>query len=91
MTTEYAQTNVPDWFDKLQNVIQNQEIDVDEPAEAEPNNREKWMKISGRHVPFENAGKSSEENHDWQRDRLRYTDQEIGEMPTWIKTKKEHS
>ena len=91
LQTEYAQTNVPDWFDKLQNVIQNQEIDVDEPADAEPSNREEWMIISDRRVPFEYAGESSEENHDWQRDRLGYTDQQIGEMPTWIKTKKEQS
>ena len=40
LQTEYAQTNVPDWFDKLQNVIQNQDIDVNQPAEEEPNNHE---------------------------------------------------
>ena len=27
--------------------------------------------------------------HDWYQGRAKYTDQHIGEMPTWIKTKKE--
>ena len=91
LQTEYAQTNVPDWFDKLQNVIQNQEIEAEEPAEAEPNNREEWMIISDRHAPFENTVESSARSHDWHHDRLQYTDQQIGEMPTWIKTMKEQS
>ena len=91
LQTEYAQTNVPDWFDKLQIVIQNQEVEESEPMETEPNNHEEWMIISDRHTPFQNAVESSVQSHGWHRDRLRYTDQQIGEMPTWIKTKKEQS
>lgn len=89
LQTEYAQTNVPDWFDKLQNVIQNQEIQDEEPTEAETINREEWMIISDRNTPFQNVGQSSDELYDWQRDRLRYTEQQIGEMPSWIKNNRE--
>ncbi|XP_020896155.1 uncharacterized protein LOC110235051 [Exaiptasia diaphana] len=89
LQTEYAQTNVPDWFDKLQNAIQNQEIEFEEPAESAPNNREEWMILSDRNIPFENSCVSSGQSHDWQSDRLCYTEQQIGEMSSWIKTKRE--
>ena len=76
MQTEYAQVNVPDWFDKFQSVIQNQDLQQEEPAEAEPNNCEEWMILSDRITPFENYDQSSHESYDWQRDRLRYTKQD---------------
>ena len=91
LQTEYAQINVPDWFDKLQNVIQNQEVEEDAPAEAKPHNREEWMIISDINTPFESAIETSAPSYDWHRSRLGYTEQQIGEMPTWIKTKKEQS
>ena len=62
LQTEYAQTNVPDWFDKLQNVILNQEIQDEQPTEAETISREEWMIISDRNTPFENVGQSSDES-----------------------------
>ncbi|KXJ28685.1 hypothetical protein AC249_AIPGENE19388 [Exaiptasia diaphana] len=67
-----------------------QEIDVNESVETEPNNREEWMIISDRHTPFEHTSDLSAEGHNWQHDRLRYTEQQIGEMPTWIKVNKEY-
>ena len=92
LQTPYAEANVPDWFDKLQDVIQNQEEPDSEPVESDSNNtREEWMIISDLHTPFENSDQGSASTHDWHQDRVRYTDQEIGEMPTWIKTKKEQA
>lgn len=49
------------------------------------------MIISDIHTSFENGSQSSCESHEWQLDRLRYTEQQLGEMPSWIKTKKEQS
>jgi hypothetical protein len=49
------------------------------------------MIISDLHTPFENCDETSTSTHDWHQDRARYTDQQIGEMPTWIKIKKEQA
>ena len=52
LQTPYAKTNVPDWFDKLQSVIQNQEEPENQLVDAQSENtqsenaREEWMIIS---------------------------------------------
>jgi hypothetical protein len=89
LQTPYAEANVPDWFDKLQTVIQSQEEPVSDPVEPDNNTREEWMIISDLHTPFQNSGQTPESTHDWHQDRAQYTDQQIGEMPAWIKTMKE--
>ena len=88
--TPYAQTHVPDWFDKLQSVIHSQaEPDV-EPVELQNiDTRDEWMILSDLHTPFQNSEQNSDMIHYWHQDRAKYTNQQIGEMPTWIKTKKE--
>ena len=92
LQTPYAEANVPDWFDKLQDVIQNQEEPDNQPVELDSSNtREEWMIISDLHTPFENGGQSTMSTHDWHQDRVRYTDQQIGEMATWIKTQKDQA
>jgi hypothetical protein len=40
-----GQSNVPDWFNKLQAVIQTQESE-DEPSEEQETTREEWMILS---------------------------------------------
>ncbi len=45
LQTPYGQSNVPDWFDKLQAVIQSQEPE-DEPSEEQERTREEWMVLS---------------------------------------------
>ncbi len=89
LQTPYGQSNVPDWFDKLQAVIQSQELD-DEPSEEQERTREEWMILSDLHTPFDNSDQTSESMHDWHLDRANYSEQQIHEMPTWIKTNKEH-
>ena len=91
LQTPYAQTEVPDWFDKLQDVIQNQDQLHDETVESNSNTREEWMILSDLHTPFENSNVNSSSSHDWYQDRARYSEQQIGVMPSWIKTKKEES
>ncbi len=89
LQTPYGQSNVPDWFDKLQAVIQSQEPE-DELSEEQERTREKWMILSDLHTPFDNSDQTSESTHDWHLDRANNSEQQIHEMPTWIKTEKEN-
>ncbi len=88
LQTPYGQSNVPDWFDKLQAVILSQEPE-DEPSEEQERTREEWMILSDLRTPFDNSEQTSESTHDWHLDRANYSEQQIHEMPTWIKTNKE--
>ena len=60
LQTPCGQTNVPDWFDKLQTVIQSQQEPEDEPCEEQGNTREEWMILSELHTPFENSEQTRE-------------------------------
>ncbi len=89
LQTLYGQSNVPDWFDKLEAVIQSQEPE-DEPSEEQERTQEEWMILSDLNTPFDNADQTSGSTHDWHLDRANYSEQQIHEMPTWIKTNKEN-
>ena len=88
LQTPYGQINVPDWFDKLQTIIQSQIEPEDEPSEEQGTTREEWMILSELNTPFDTSEQTSQSTHDWQQDRANYSDQQIHEMPTWIKSKK---
>ena len=81
LQTSYGQLNVPDWFDKLQAVIQSQESEP-EPEEQQQVTREEWMILSDLHTPFSNSHQTSNSEHDWHLDRASYSEQQIDEMPT---------
>lgn len=91
MQTGYAQTNVPDLFDKLQHFIQIQEELHNEYLQPDNTSCEEWMIISDLHTPSELSDATSPSYHDWHLDRVRYTDHQIGEMSAWLKTKKEQA
>ena len=88
LQTPYGQSNVADWFDKLQAVIQTQEAE-DEPSEEQETTREEWMILSYLNTPFDNCEQTPESTYDWHLDRANYSEQQIHGMPTWIKTNKE--
>ena len=72
---------MPDWFDKLQTIVQSQEeansVSVDV---ASSNTREEWMILADLNTPFNNSSyEQTQLVHDWQEDRSHYTDQQIGE------------
>jgi hypothetical protein len=90
LQTPYAQANVPDWFDKLENAIQSKKKPENSPQEQDSVDREEWMVISDLRTPFENSEQTESTGY-WHQDRASYTDQQIGEMPNWIKTMKEQS
>ena len=84
LQTPYGQTRVPEWFDKLQSVIQSpQEPDVQ--TEVQDNTCEEWMILADLNIPFQNSEETPELTHNWQQDRANYSDQQIREMPLWIK------
>ena len=70
LQTPYGQINVPDWFDKLQDVVQSQETD-NEPVVAQEVTREEWMILSDLNTPFENSDQLPEFTHDWHGDQGR--------------------
>ena len=50
---------------------------------------QEWMIISDLHMPFETSDQDSSTLYNWQQDRTGYTEQQIGEMPPWIKAQKD--
>ena len=90
LQTPYAQSNVPDWFDKLQAVIQNQEPE-DEPFVEQETTREEWMILSDLNIPFDNSEQTPDSTYDWHLDRANYSEQQIQEMSTWIKKTKRNT
>ena len=89
LQTPYGQSNVPDWFDKLQAVIQSQEPE-NELSQEQERTWEEWMVISDLHTLFDNSlGQTPETKQNWHLDSANYSEQQIQEMPTWIKKNKE--
>jgi len=81
LETPYAEKNVPDWHEKLENV-QNYSYDgtnVQETTQELPA-REEWMLLSDQPQQIVNS------HYNWQSDRLKYQQSQIQEMSSWIKT-----
>ncbi len=74
LQTPYGQSNVPDWFDKLQAVIQSQEPE-DEPSEEQERTREEWMILSDLHIHLTTLTKHQSQTHDWHLDESHYSEQ----------------
>ena len=75
---------------KLQSLVESQQEPEDEPCEEQGTIREEWMILSELNTSFDNSEQTLESTHDWHQDRANYSDQQIHEMPTWIKTKKDN-
>lgn len=71
LQTPYAQDNVPQWFDKLQTVIQCQGEPDSNLDDEESVTREEWMVISDLHTPFVDSNPAGP-NVDWLEDRGHY-------------------
>ena len=93
LETPFAKDNVPDWSDKLSS-CQNQANDNsgDVVPILEAIEREEWMHLADL-IPGLFVDDGTQErclpNFVWQIDRNNYTESEIAEMPSWVKTKKE--
>lgn len=84
---------MPDWFDKLQTIVQSQGETNSECVDvAAANTREEWMILADVNTPFNNNSyEQTQLVRDCQEDRSHYTDQQIGEMPTWVTRNKVQS
>ena len=92
LNTSYAKAHVPDWNQKLSNTLGNINLphfeEIDNPQPMQP---EQWMILSD----FYNLDKqcnlneiSEQSCYDWNSDSLKYTIQQISEMPSWLSTSK---
>lgn len=68
LQTPYAKANVPEWFEKLQAVVESQEetcnghVDV-----ASASTREEWMILADLHTPFKSSDEQTHSKHDWRK------------------------
>ena len=95
LDTPYAEQHVPDWYEKLHSIQNQPEEQPDtESSTHELPQREEWMVLAdlvpGSSVNNNNNMQETQQPEcDWQNDKLKYHDHQIGEMPSWIKTKKD--
>jgi len=82
----------PTGLTNCNSVIQNQEEPENQLVDAQSENTqsenacEEWMIASDQITPFhDHSQTNSESTHDWHSDRFNYSEQQIGEMTTWIK------
>ena len=96
LETPYAKEHVPDWHDKFDTVHNYNKHDTDtEHTTQELPQREEWMLLTDL-VPrsFLTTDKPQQivnSDYNWQNDRLKYQDNQIREMSSWIRTNKETS
>ena len=91
LQSPYGQNHVPQWLEKLEAIVLSQVEPDNDPFEQDINTREEWMILSDLHTPFDNSEPNQELTHDWHEDRHHYTDQQMGEMPTWIRVMKDQN
>lgn len=90
LQTEFARENIPDWLDKIHCIDEWSEV-----AKSDDNflcanpDREEWMHLAEL-IPGKFVNNDMLNNDvviDWQNDKCKYSSQEIGEMPNWIRNK----
>lgn len=91
LNTSFAKEHVLQWAERLQNVLHNIELSNDQHVENEQHIQEEGMILSDYHNSNShfNSQNLAENSCNWQLDSTKYTEQQIGEMPNWIKMKKD--
>lgn len=93
MSSPETAFHVPNWEEKLHDAIENAELDNTDNVSVveDETSQEEWMILASFHTNgLANASSSIVNSHDWHCDAVEYTDQQIGEMPSWITAKKEN-
>ena len=91
LNTAYAKKNVQNWSQKISDVLDNIQLPVYEQSDnQEQHQQEEWMILSEFYKSGEQSNKAPlpHSNYDWTIDSMKYTTQQIGEMPSWINTSK---
>ena len=93
LNTAYAKKHVQNWSQKISDVLDNIQLPVYEQSDnQEQHQQEEWMILSDFYKSGEqsNTAPLPHSNYDWTIDSMKYTTQQIGEMPSWINTSKEN-
>ena len=94
LQTPLAQSSVPNWLNKLADVENQHENSLNEghvPVDnTDDTDREEWMILNDLTVAFHRNSHALLSNFNWHQNNSKYTLQQIGEMPSWISTKKEN-
>ena len=91
LNTAYAKKHVQNWSQKISDVLENIQLPVYEQSDnQEQHHQEEWMILSDFYKSGEqsNTAPLPHSNYDWTIDSMKYTTQQIGEMPSWINTSK---
>lgn len=88
LNTDYSKSHVSNCIDNLQNVIEGSRETISEHDEQQDNKVEEWMILSNLNKPFQSE-ESSDTDTDGHLDSQHCSQQQIGEIPTWIQTNKE--
>lgn len=89
LQSSYAKEHVPDWHEKL-HVAQNYsegDTDIGETVQ-QFSPREEWMLLADLIPGSFETEQSLHSEYTWQNDNVKYTESEIREMPSWLKTAK---
>ena len=91
LESPYAQNHVPNWEVKMQQVTCNLEQCNNDSCDSQPAEIEEWMMLSDFHNSNINFSQHNPkyDSYDWHQNLVNYTVQQIGEMPSWIKSNKE--
>ena len=92
LKTPLSKKHVPQWVERFQNVLSCIEFSSNQHEENEQGTQEEWMILSDYHNSNSpsNSQNMAQNSCNWQLDSTKYTEQQIGEMPNWIKIKKDH-
>ena len=92
LNTPYAKKHVQDWSQKISDVLENIELqNYENSNNQEIHEQEEWMILSEFYKSSQKLNNElPNSNYDWTIDSMKYTAQQIGEMPSWIVTLKEN-
>ena len=92
LNTPYAKKHVQDWSQKISDVLENIELqNYENSNNQEIYEQEEWMILSEFYKSSQKLNNElPNSNYDWTIDSMKYTTQQIGEMPSWIVTLKEN-
>lgn len=92
LESAYAKTHVPNWYEKFHDVLENIDQSSDEFPENCDVKQEEWMILLDYHNSSENfcSKETINETFNWHIDSLKYSHEQIGSMPNWIKTKRKN-
>ena len=89
MQSEYAQSHVPDWHDKLEGLQEYSDSDLHTEEYTESEQREEWMILANFSISNNSSDPQASSLHNWQTTSNPYTSQQIAEMPSWIISQKQ--